>query len=727
MAESLMQAILKIRPELDVAAMQAQVKEAATNAADEFSAEFSKTASAEITDSTATAFDGSVASAGEAGAKAGDAYAAGVAPGVAKAGEETVAATKKSSEMAAAKSEGALASVGKAHSAMTSLVGMGSAFVAFKGVEAAMSAEASAQTAEIVFGKAAESVKKFAEGAANTMGLANDLALQQTNHVGNIVHQVMGVSQEQAATMSENLIKRSNDIAYAAGGSLAEIQSRQADLVTAMSAAVAGKPARALAQYGVIINNTTLQQEALRLGLVKYSGDQTKANLLQAEHAMLQEDLTKAIVKYGANSSEVAVIQARITKNEADYAKAVQGKVPALTQAQKAQAAYNLVLDQTNQYNDFFNKNQNGSAEQLAKTKAAFANFEENLGGTLLPVLKDVMGPLQSMMKLFTDSPKWLQSTIVYTTLGTLALTKMGTAVKALKDGYTSMKTIITDIGNAFDWAKNKITGNTVAQDADTASSKNNAAAKEAQTSTSVAAADAAAVDAGAQTADAAAEEAATGAAVGEGTALAGLTAEQVTNAGAAQADATAQAELAASEAGGGMGGLAGIMSSPVARVGSGLLGAGLLASGVMDQAHNHVGGGSVLKDALGGAALGFGIGGPEGALVGLAGGLAYGGTSWLMQKFGMNQMATGGTVYPTGRIVQLAEGGEPEDVVPHSKRAGYVSALAPTVGGMVGSNTFNITVHNAQNLDAQSLARELDRLSRDAASKYTRTTRVPA
>ena len=74
---------------------------------------------------------------------------------------------------------------------------------------------------------------------------------------------------------------------------------------------------------------------------------------------------------------------------------------------------------------------------------------------------------------------------------------------------------------------------------------------------------------------------------------------------------------------------------------------------------------------------------------------------------------------------MRLAEGGEPEDVVPHSKRAGYAAAVG--AGNTIHyAPVFHITVEGGA-INEAALAKELDRTNRATAAKILRTQRVPA
>lgn len=80
-------------------------------------------------------------------------------------------------------------------------------------------------------------------------------------------------------------------------------------------------------------------------------------------------------------------------------------------------------------------------------------------------------------------------------------------------------------------------------------------------------------------------------------------------------------------------------------------------------------------------------------------------------------RLGDGGTVYPDGRIAQLAEAGEPEDVVPHSKRDGYASSVLGGGGEAVEElRTQNSLLRQLLNAVLEGTAVTSDGLERVAA-----------
>jgi len=704
-----MSAVVAIRPELDMAAVTAQARTAGLKAGSSFSTAFNEGATASEAELETKLAEAGAAGGAKAGASAGEAYAAGMKPGLDKAAIETTRTTETAAKKSAVASEGALAGVGKAHSQMMNLVTMGAGFAAYEGYKGAVSYQQYVNTSQIVFGNASKAIQNYSENAAKTAGLSATDTLQQLNKLGNVAKSIMGANDTQAAQMSKNLLQRSADIAVATGGD-------QQTILQGMTMALAGGQSRALRQYGVSLTQASLQQEALKLGLVKMQGDQTKANELAAQHALLQQKLTTDTAKYGASSAQVAKVQADLAKNEQAYAAAVAGKMPTLTAAQKSQAAYNLILQQTNAFNDYFAKHANDPAERLKTSEATFKNLQDQIGKEMIPTISMLLKGLDGVMTWFNDAPGPIKATILGFTAGTFVLSKFGAMLKGVKE-------LGSDVSNVIKSVTGFVRDHTGAVASDTTTTATNTTTTATNTDAKATNASASAGDAGANAELAGAEGASTAAAASDAAAQGALSASEGVGATAAITDATAQESLAAAEGAGGamgaIGGVGGLLTKGL------LVGGGaLLASGAVKDAFNKKESNTdILKMAGGGAMIGMALGGPMGALVGGLGGLAFGGTSYAVDHW----FADGGTVYPSGAVkhgvpVMMADGGEPEDIVPHSKRSQYAAA----VGGS-GANvqiTYNIS---ANGVDARQLAIELDRLNRATASKYLRTTRVPA
>jgi hypothetical protein len=126
-----------------------------------------------------------------------------------------------------------------------------------------------------VFGKGAEDVSKWAEGAATSLGLSNGAAQTSADSFGNLFKNVGFVSGSLPG-MSENMT-----------GVVANIAAfNNADPSTVMKAIQSGLAGnmRGLKQYGIVISNADIAQEALRETGKKSAKDLTTQELVQARY-----------------------------------------------------------------------------------------------------------------------------------------------------------------------------------------------------------------------------------------------------------------------------------------------------------------------------------------------------------------------------------------------------------------------------------------------------------
>lgn len=234
---------------------------------------------------------------------------------IAKTGDDASRSLKQSFAGAA---KGAAASFGAAFAAVKLKDFIGGA------IQAASDLSESANKVGVVFGDSAGKVKAFAETAADSIGQSKQQALEATGTFGNLFVS-MGLGENAATDMSIGLVKLAADL-----GSFNNV-----DATTALDALRSGLVGETepLRRFGVNLNEATLKQKALELGL-------------RATGATLD---------------------------------------PAV----KAQAAYALILEQTTTAQGDFARTSDGLANQQKTLNAQWTNAKAELGEGLLPVMVD--------------------------------------------------------------------------------------------------------------------------------------------------------------------------------------------------------------------------------------------------------------------------------------------------------------------------------------------------
>ena len=199
----------------------------------------------------------------------------------------------------------------------------------FLGDSVQLASDLSEQGAAVgqVFGKSADMVQKFAAGAATTLGQSNVQILDAAKSFG-IYGKAAGLSASQNAKFSTGFVQLATDLASFNNTSVDEA-------LLALQSGLRGE-SEPLRRFGVLLDDATLRNEALKLGLIKTTKD-------------------------------------------------------ALTPAQKVLAAQAAIYAQTSTQQGDFARTSSGLANQQRILSAEIANAKTQIGQQLLPVMKDLV------------------------------------------------------------------------------------------------------------------------------------------------------------------------------------------------------------------------------------------------------------------------------------------------------------------------------------------------
>jgi hypothetical protein len=231
-----------------------------------------------------------------------------------KAGKRAGEGIHKGLAVPLAKVTGALAGAFAVDRAVTFLKGA---------IDSASDLSESGSKVGVVFGKNRVIVDRFARTAARSMGITEQAALEASGTLGNLFV-ALKLPQREAAKMSTKMVALASDLA-----SFNNVDPAEA--LDALRSGLVGET-EPLRRFGVNMNDATLHQEALKLGLIKS-------------------------VKDG------------------------------LTPAMKAQAAYALILDQTTTAQGDFTRTSGGLANQQRIMAAQWGDLKAKIGTELLPVM----------------------------------------------------------------------------------------------------------------------------------------------------------------------------------------------------------------------------------------------------------------------------------------------------------------------------------------------------
>lgn len=183
-----------------------------------------------------------------------------------------------------------------------------------------------------IFGSSAGDVERFASNANEALGQTRTQAIDAASTFG-VFGKAAGLSGRELTGFSTELVTLSADMASFANATPEEA-------ITAIGAALRGE-AEPIRRFGVLLDDATLRQEALKQGLIETTKD-------------------------------------------------------ALTPQQKTLASYAVIMEQTKDVQGDFARTSDGLANQQRKLAARWSDLKTNLGTGLLPVVTDFVGFLSN-------------------------------------------------------------------------------------------------------------------------------------------------------------------------------------------------------------------------------------------------------------------------------------------------------------------------------------------
>jgi phage-related minor tail protein len=178
--------------------------------------------------------------------------------------------------------------------------------IGLKSIEAASNLAESMNKVDVVFGKNAETIKTWADGAAKALGQSEQQALEAAGTFGNLFT-AMGIGSDQSTKMSTSIVELASDLA----------SFNNIDPTVALEKLRAGlvgetEPLRTL---GVNLSAAAVEAKAMEMGLVGANGELTAAAKAQAAYALILEQ-TKTAQGDFSRTSEGLANSTRIMKAE---------------------------------------------------------------------------------------------------------------------------------------------------------------------------------------------------------------------------------------------------------------------------------------------------------------------------------------------------------------------------------------------------------------------------
>lgn len=171
-------------------------------------------------------------------------------------------------------------------------------------VDQASDLQSAGKAVDAVYQGSSTAVKKFADDAVNSAGLSASAYEQFAAKIGAELKNV-GVSQDQLAPKTDQLISLGADLATQFGGSTS-------DAVSALEASLRGltKP---VAAYGVVITKAQVKTELAKRGQDKLTGSQLTAATAAATYTLVLQQTTSAQGEFAKSSDTAKGAQVRAT------------------------------------------------------------------------------------------------------------------------------------------------------------------------------------------------------------------------------------------------------------------------------------------------------------------------------------------------------------------------------------------------------------------------------
>lgn len=202
-----------------------------------------------------------------------------------------------------------------------------SGIVAVKSVKAAVDLGEQTNKANVIFRSGAKDILAWSKSTDTALGLSQREALAAAAQFGGLFNQ-MDFGEKKSAKMSKRMVALSGDLA-------SMFNSSPQEALEALQSGFAGET-EALRKYNIFLSESTIAQEAARLGLKKKNGALTDAQKTQARYSLILKSTTVAHGDFERTSGSLAN-QWRILSAQVDNLSARVGSIfiPSLTKGAK--------------------------------------------------------------------------------------------------------------------------------------------------------------------------------------------------------------------------------------------------------------------------------------------------------------------------------------------------------------------------------------------------------
>lgn len=167
----------------------------------------------------------------------------------------------------------------------------------------------------LVFGDARGEIDQFAKEAAKGLGQSERAAREATAQIGGLLKN-LGLSQDETVRWSKDLTVLASDLGSA-------FNKEPAEAVQALGSALRGET-EPIRQFNVMLDDATVRQRAVQMGLAATTAEVDKAGKAQATLALIMEQ-TAVVQGDFANTADGVANKARIMKAQLEDSAAALG------------------------------------------------------------------------------------------------------------------------------------------------------------------------------------------------------------------------------------------------------------------------------------------------------------------------------------------------------------------------------------------------------------------
>lgn len=266
-----------------------------------------------------------------------------------------------------------------------SAIAAGKAILSFSkdSIAAASDLNETLNKTRVIFGDASKYIEDFAKTAANSLGLSEKAAMDAAGTFA-IFFKGAGMSSKGAASFSTNMVKLSADLA-------SFYNTSPEDAILALGAALRGE-SEPIRRYGVLLDDASLRQKALKLGIVKTTKEAlTPQQRVLAAYQLIMEQTSVAQGDF-ANTSEGLANQQRILAANLENVKAKMGQA-LLPVVNSVILAFNKFLV-SSRFQDILD----GISKRVGELARGFGLMQQmmeagNVKGGILTMLNSIFGP----------------------------------------------------------------------------------------------------------------------------------------------------------------------------------------------------------------------------------------------------------------------------------------------------------------------------------------------